>query len=96
MFDREEVIKIAKLSKLEFDEKELLDFQSTLNSIFDYMETLNEVDVEGVEPLYNVLDIQDRTREDVVFNATKKEDFFKNANQKDENFIIVPKIVASE
>ncbi|WP_068449391.1 Asp-tRNA(Asn)/Glu-tRNA(Gln) amidotransferase subunit GatC [Caviibacter abscessus] len=96
MFDREEVIKIAKLSKLEFDEKELLDFQSTLNSIFDYMETLNEVDVEGVEPLYNVLDIQDRTREDVVFNATKKEDFLKNANQKDENFIIVPKIVASE
>lgn len=96
MLDREEVIKIAKLSKLEFDEKELSEFQSTLNSIFDYMTTLNEVDVTGVEPLYNVLDIQDRTREDIVCNKTKKEDFLNNASQKDENFIIVPKIVASE
>lgn len=96
MLSREEVIKIAKLSKLEFNEKELSEFQNTLNSIFDYIATLESVDVEGVQPLYNVLDIQDRTREDVVFNATKKEDFLKNANQKDDNFIIVPKIVASE
>ena len=95
MLDREEIIKIAKLSKLEFTEKEIDEYKTTLNSIFDHISTLNEVDVEGVEPLYNVLDIQDRTREDKVLNLTNKQDFLKNSSEKDENFIIVPKIVAS-
>ncbi len=96
MLDREEVIKIAKLSKLEFTDKEIDEYKTTLNSIFEHISTLNEVDVEGVEPLYNVLDIQDRTREDKVLNLTNKQDFLENSSEKDENFIIVPKIVASE
>ena len=96
MLDREEVIKIAKLSKLEFADKEIDEYKTTLNSIFEHISTLNEVDVEGVEPLYNVLDIQDRTREDKVLNLTNKQDFLENSSEKDENFIIVPKIVASE
>lgn len=96
MLDIEEVIKIAKLSKLEFTDKEIDEYKTTLNSIFEHISTLNEVDVEGVEPLYNVLDIQDRTREDKVLNLTNKQDFLENSSEKDENFIIVPKIVASE
>lgn len=96
MLDREEVIKIAKLSKLEFTDKEIDEYKTTLNSIFEHISTLNEVDVEGVEPLYNVLDIQDRTREDKVLNLTNKQDFLENSSEKDENFIIVPKIVANE
>ncbi len=96
MLDREEVIKIAKLSKLEFTDKEIDEYKTTLNSIFEHISTLNEVDVEGVEPLYNVLDIQDRTREDKVLNLTNKQDFLENSSEQDENFIIVPKIVASE
>ena len=96
MLDREEVIKIAKLSKLEFTDKEIDEYKTTLNSIFEHISTLNEVDFEGVEPLYNVLDIQDRTREDKVLNLTNKQDFLENSSEKDENFIIVPKIVASE
>lgn len=96
MLDREEVNKIAKLSKLEFTDKEIDEYKTTLNSIFEHISTLNEVDVEGVEPLYNVLDIQDRTREDKVLNLTNKQDFLENSSEKDENFIIVPKIVASE
>ena len=96
MLDREEVIKIAKLSKLEFTDKEIDEYKTTLNSIFEHISTLNEVDVEGVEPLYNVLDIQDRTREDKVLKITNKQDFLENSSEKDENFIIEPKIVASE
>ena len=93
MLSREEVLKIAKLSKLEFNEEELVDMEKSLNEIFDYIKQINEVDVTGVEPLYNVLELKDRTRQDIVNNTEKKEDFLANAPEKDEEFVILPKIV---
>lgn len=93
MLSREEVLKIAKLSKLEFNEEELVDMEKSLNEIFDYIKQINEVDVTGVEPLYNVLELKDRTRQDIVNNTEKKEDFLANASKKDEEFVILPKIV---
>ncbi|WP_375168184.1 Asp-tRNA(Asn)/Glu-tRNA(Gln) amidotransferase subunit GatC [Sneathia vaginalis] len=93
MLTKEEVLKIAKLSKLEFNEEELVDMEKSLNEIFDYIKQINEVDVTGVEPLYNVLELKDRTRQDIVNNTEKKEDFLANAPKKDEEFVILPKIV---
>lgn len=93
MLSREEVLKIAKLSKLEFNEEELVDMEKSLNEIFDYIKQINEVDVTRVEPLYNVLELKDRTRQDIVNNTEKKEDFLANAPKKDEEFVILPKIV---
>lgn len=93
MLTREEVLKIAKLSKLSFNEEEIQEINDTLNNIFDYMKTLDEVDVSNVEPLYNVLQLEDVTREDKVLNTVKKEDFLQNSPIKDENFVILPKIV---
>lgn len=93
MLSRKEVLKIAKLSKLEFNEEELVDMEKSLNEIFDYIKQINEVDVTGVEPLYNVLELKDRTRQDIVNNTEKKEDFLANAPKKDEEFVILPKIV---
>ena len=93
MLSREEVLKIAKLAKLEFNEEELVDMEKSLNEIFDYIKQINEVDVTGVEPLYNVLELKDRTRQDIVNNTEKKEDFLANAPKKDEEFVILPKIV---
>ena len=75
MLSREEVLKIAKLSKLEFNEEELVDMEKSLNEIFDYIKQINEVDVTGVEPLYNVLELKDRTRQDIVNNTEKKRRF---------------------
>lgn len=93
MLDKNEVQKIAKISKLEFNDLELENMEKALNEIFIYIEQINEVDVTCVEPLYNVLDIFDRTRIDKVCNTEKKEDFLANAPKKDEDFIILPKIV---
>lgn len=93
MLSIEEVQKIAKLSKLEFNDEELLSMQHSLNDIFSYIEKINEVDVANVEPLYNVLDIKDRVREDRVENTEKKIDFLSNAPKSDDDFVILPKIV---
>ena len=93
MLTKEEVLKIAKLSKLEFQEDEIEKFQTDLNKILEHMEILNNVDTTGVEPLFNVLDLKDRLRKDEVQSVDIKKELLKNAPNKDDDFIIVPKIV---
>lgn len=90
---KEEVMKLAKLSKLEFDESSLESINKSLDDIFEYMKQLDEVDTSNVEPLYNVLDTIDRVREDLPQNTLDKNDFLGNAKQKDEDFVILPRIV---
>ena len=93
MLTKEDVLKIAKLSKLEFQEDEIEKFQTDLNKILEHMEILNNVDTTGVEPLFNVLDLMDRLRKDEVQCVDIKKELLKNAPNKDDDFIIVPKIV---
>ncbi|MCP1224595.1 Asp-tRNA(Asn)/Glu-tRNA(Gln) amidotransferase subunit GatC [Sebaldella sp. S0638] len=90
---KEDVIKIAILSKLEFNDDEIENFRSDLSEILNYMNELNELDTEGINPLFNVLDLDDVTRKDEVRDSLKQEEVLKNAPDKDENFIIVPKII---
>ena len=94
MLTKEDVLKIAKLSKLEFQEDEIEKFQTDLNKILEHMEILNNVDTVGVEPLFNVLDLKDRLRKDEVQSVDIKKELLKNAPNKDDDFIIVPKIVS--
>ena len=93
MLSKEDVLKIAKLSKLEFSENEIEKFRTDLNKIFDHMEELNSVDTSEVEPLFNVLDLKDVLRKDVVKDSGIKKDILKNAPNSDDEFIIVPKVV---
>ena len=93
MLNKEDVLKIAKLSKLEFSENEIEKFRTDLNKIFDHMEELNSVDTIDVEPLFNVLDLKDVLRKDVVKDSGIKKDILKNSPNSDDEFIIVPKVV---
>ena len=96
MLTKEDVLKIAKLSKLKFNESEIEKFKEDLNKIFDYMEELNKLDTSQVEPLFNVLDLKDKLRKDKVINSEIKKKILDNAPNKDENFIIVPKVIGGE
>ena len=93
MLSKEDVLKIAKLSKLEFSENEIEKFRTDLNKIFDHMEELNSVDTIDVEPLFNVLDLKDVLRKDIVKDSGIKKDILKNSPNSDDEFIIVPKVV---
>ena len=57
------------------------------------MEELNSVDTIDVEPLFNVLDLKDVLRKDVVKDSGIKKDILKNSPNSDDEFIIVPKVV---
>ena len=93
MLSKEDVLKIAALSKLEFSENEIEKFRVDLNKIFDYMEELNGIDTNNIEPLFNVLDLKDALRKDEVEDAKIKKEILSNAPNGDDEFIIVPKVV---
>ena len=93
MLSKEDVLKIAALSKLEFSESEIEKFRVDLNKIFDYMEELNGIDTSNIEPLFNVLDLKDALRKDEVKDAKVKKEILSNAPNGDDEFVIVPKVV---
>ncbi|WP_064592325.1 Asp-tRNA(Asn)/Glu-tRNA(Gln) amidotransferase subunit GatC [Streptobacillus moniliformis] len=90
MVTKEEVVKLAKLSKLSFEKNELEAFQKDLNDIFKYMESLNELNLENVEPLYNTLENEGKIYKHEPKIEMDKKMFLENAPKNDENFISIP------
>jgi len=90
---REEVLKIAKLSKLSFEEKEIEKFQIELNDILGYIDMLNEVDTSKVEPLVYINDVVNNFREKEEKKSLEITKVLLNAPESAENAIVVPKVV---
>ncbi|WP_314295292.1 Asp-tRNA(Asn)/Glu-tRNA(Gln) amidotransferase subunit GatC [Fusobacterium periodonticum] len=90
---KEEVLKIAKLSKLSFEEVEIEKFQVELNDILKYIDMLNEVDTSEVQPLVHINDVVNNFREKEEKSSIEIEKVLLNAPESAENAIVVPKVV---
>ncbi|WP_338993501.1 Asp-tRNA(Asn)/Glu-tRNA(Gln) amidotransferase subunit GatC [Fusobacterium vincentii] len=90
---KEEVLKIAKLSKLSFEEKEIEKFQIELNDILKYIDMLNEVDTSKVEPLVYINEAVNNFREKEEKPSLKIEKVLLNAPESAGNAIVVPKVI---
>ena len=91
--DQKTVAKIAHLARIKIPEAEQTQLASELGKILDWIAQLNEVNVEGIEPLANVHDAYLRLREDVVNDGGKAEDILANAPSKTADFFTVPKVI---
>jgi len=91
--DKNEILKIASLAKLKFSDEEIEKFTSQFNEILNYMDKLNEIDTENVQPLSHPLDINNVMREDELFNSIETKDALLNAPDKDEQYFKVPKVI---
>ena len=91
--DKAQVRKVAKLSRLELSETEVEEFTGQLSAILDYVEKMNELDTEGVEPLAHCLPISNVFREDDARESLGTDAVLANAPQRDEDFFKVPKIL---
>tara|TARA_R110002020_G_scaffold106325_10_gene247515 strand:- start:432 stop:734 length:303 start_codon:yes stop_codon:yes gene_type:complete len=89
----DDVKKIARLSRLHVETDQLQPLADDLNGILGWIEQLNEVDVEGVEPMTCAVDMAAPLREDVISDGGKREDILKNAPKKDDGFFVVPRSV---
>ncbi|MGE5679697.1 MAG: Asp-tRNA(Asn)/Glu-tRNA(Gln) amidotransferase subunit GatC [Bacillota bacterium] len=92
---RKDVEHIAELARLNFEENELESFTAELNNIITYVEKLNELDTEGVEPLSYPVEGHNKFREDKPGCSASHEDALKNAPDRDEDFFKVPKVIGS-
>ncbi len=92
--DTETLHKIAHLARLEVRPDEEAQLLSSLNSVLDWMEQLNEIDTTGVAPLMHMSDeLADPLRADRVANQLSRSQALVNAPDHDEQFIKVPKVI---
>ena len=92
----QEVKKIAELSRLSLSSDELKKRTEDMNNILNYMDTLNEIDTEDVEELYNVHDMNNSLREDSFDTSLDKKDVLKNSPKSNNDYIEVPLTVKKE
>ncbi len=89
--NRELLDKIAHLSRLEFDEKDAENMMKDISEIVDWVEKLEEVDTEGVEPLTTMSYEINALRDDVVREHLSHDRALLHAPKKDADYIRVPK-----
>jgi aspartyl-tRNA(Asn)/glutamyl-tRNA(Gln) amidotransferase subunit C len=90
---REQVEHVAHLSRLELSEQELERFGSQLDAILGYMEKLNELDTQGVEPMVHGLEGVQTPRPDVVGQSLPREEALRNAPDASGGCFKVPRII---
>lgn len=91
---KEEVIKLAKLSNLELTEEEISKYQTEVSSILEMIAKLNEIDVDGVEPTYQVSGNQNVMREDEISeDLVPATELLNLAPKKSKQQIEVPKVL---
>jgi len=90
---KKEVEYVAKLAKLEFNEREKEEFTSQLNSILDYFKKLNELDTEKVEPTAYVISMPNLLNEDKIKPSLLREEVLSNSKYIKKGYFKVPKIM---
>ena len=88
-----DVDKIAKLAKLRFSDSEKVKLQQDLNKVLGYIEQLNELDLDNVEPLENINETENVLRKDDNMKWLTTEEALKNAPAKTGKFFKVPKVL---
>ncbi|WP_421875234.1 Asp-tRNA(Asn)/Glu-tRNA(Gln) amidotransferase subunit GatC [Marinoscillum sp.] len=91
--DKETLHKIAHLARLELDPKKEDAYIKDLEEVLTWVEKLNELDTEGVEPLTNMSFEVNAFRHDEVDNTLEHDRALKNAPKHDEDHFRVPKVL---
>ena len=84
---------ISKLSRISVDDKKANKLAGDLNSIFDFIEKLNELNTDKVEPLTSVAETTLKLRTDEVKSKDIRDQILKNSPDENEDFFVVPKVV---
>ena len=91
--DQATVRRIAHLARIKVPDEEVASLQRELNAILAFVETLSEVDVEGVEPMTSVMPMRMATRADVVDDGGIAVVVTANAPAAEDHFFTVPKVI---
>ncbi len=91
--DQNTVRRIARLARIAVTDDEVPHLQGELNAILSFVEQLNEVNVEGVEPMTSVTPMTMKKRQDGVTDGGYANQIVRNAPATEDGFFLVPKVV---
>ncbi|MBP0580848.1 MULTISPECIES: Asp-tRNA(Asn)/Glu-tRNA(Gln) amidotransferase subunit GatC [Labrys] len=91
--DAATVKRIARLARIAVTEEDVPHLQGELNAILDFVAQLDEVDVDGIEPMTSVTPMVMKKRQDVVTDGNIAEKIVANAPASEDNYFLVPKVV---
>lgn len=84
---------VGILAKLELSDEEKEAAKKDMGNMLNYIDMLNELDTDGVQPMSNVFPVKNVFREDVVTNGDDSENMLANAPKEKDGFYMVPKTV---
>ena len=84
---------ISKLSRISIDDQKAKKLEKDLNSIFKWIEKLNELNTDEVEPLTSISETTMRLRKDKITSKNIREDILKNSPKDNKDYFVVPKVV---
>jgi aspartyl-tRNA(Asn)/glutamyl-tRNA(Gln) amidotransferase subunit C len=91
--DLETAARVAKLARIKVEDDALPALAGEFNTILGFIEQLNEVDVDGVEPMVSVTPMRLKRRQDGVTDGNQQAKILANAPDAREGFFAVPKVV---
>ncbi|HDS85414.1 MAG TPA: Asp-tRNA(Asn)/Glu-tRNA(Gln) amidotransferase subunit GatC [Phycisphaerales bacterium] len=91
--DRQMVERVALLARLELSESEIAQFSTQLSGIVDYIEKINTLDTDRIEPLAHCLPVHNVLRQDEPLSSLSNEAALANAPEQIEGYFKVPKIL---
>ena len=92
MITKDQVEHVAKLARLSLSEEEKELYTKQLSKILDYIDQLNKVNTDGIEPMTQPIPTVNVMRTDIIKKQFERTDMLKNAPQEEYGFFRVPKI----
>lgn len=84
---------ISKLSRISVDDEKAKKLEADLNSIFSFIEKLNELNTEKIEPLTSIAETNLQLRKDEIKSSNIREQILKNSPEENKDFFVVPKVI---
>ena len=91
--DTKVVDELAHLARLSYENEAKQEIVTELNKIIAFVEKLEEINTDGIEPLIYMVDETNVTREDVMKQDVSQDEGLKNAPKKDSDYFRVPKVI---
>ena len=91
--DLKTVKKISKLARISIDNEKAKKLENDLNSIFEFIEKLNQIDTSKSEPLTSVVDAKLQLRKDEIKSNNIRDQILKNSPDENKDFFVVPKVI---
>lgn len=90
---KKDVEYIAELARLQLSPQEIESLSKDMNKILGYIDLLNELDTENIEPLEHVIELDSRLRKDEAKEPLSHEDALRNAPDADSDYFRVPRVI---